>query len=151
MEAYTPFRTKYGYLDGYENTNKSGLTPTQYIFPGDLTDPKLESQIKSKENQQQEALFGWTTRELVDLDCLTIRDAKQGDLESIPILPLLNRPVWETSPAPDFERTYMYVLTGNRGDIAAHNDLIWEALKPALRIASFYLSSVHMLPFVILR
>lgn len=151
MDAYTPFRTKYGYLDGYENSNKSGVTPTQHLFPGHLMDPKLETQIKHKEKIQQEALFGWTTRELADLDCLTIRDTKPGDLESLPIIPLLDRPVWERSSAPDFARTYMYVLKDSQGGggFSAHNDSIWEVLKPALKIASVYLSSIYMLPFVI--
>lgn len=150
MDAYTPFRTKYGYLDGYENSNRSGLTPTQHLFPGALTDPTLETKIKEKEKIQQEAFLGWTTRELADLDCLTIRDAKPGDLDYVPIIPLLDRPVWEQSPSPDFERDYMYLLPKSLGggDFSAHNDVVWEGLKPVLRIASVYLSSVYMLPFV---
>ncbi|CAG8983259.1 hypothetical protein HYALB_00002695 [Hymenoscyphus albidus] len=147
-QAYTPFRKKYGALEVYKGTNfnKSGLTPTEYIFPS-LQRSYTASQIDTIEAVQQDALHGWTTRELADLDCLCIRDAIPGDLDT-PIMPIFNRPVWEAVLArPEFTREKMYPLKNGPGLLSAHNDVAWEVLKPALRIATWYLTSAYFLPW----
>jgi len=134
---------------------RSGLTPIDTLFPADPKNLSREEKLVQAQNKeiaefQQEKFSGFTTRELVDLDVWTTRKLKAGDLQN-PIISLLERQNWETGPYPEVHRSQLPSLrnsTGEVGDWTAANDKIWEALKPAVQIASRVLDSIHLVPWV---
>ncbi len=106
---------KWGLLDG---TTVSGYSPVESVFPKFSPDPKDLEDIDKKrtaqlnrdrETWQREQLFGFTTRELVDLDAITTRKLKKGDLRN-QLHPLLKRKNWEVAPDISHKRNYMYDL-----------------------------------------
>ncbi|KUJ17619.1 uncharacterized protein LY89DRAFT_546953, partial [Mollisia scopiformis] len=100
------------------------------------------------EKHQRSNLYGFTTRELTELDCMPTREVKPADVQSY-IIPLLQRQTWETVPVqPDFQRTRLYPLKNGNGNWVASNDVVWQVMEPCVRLASQTLMSAHLLPWV---
>ncbi|KAF4629310.1 hypothetical protein G7Y89_g8843 [Cudoniella acicularis] len=99
------------------------------------------------EDYQKQQLYGFTTRELADLDALCIRDILPGNLQN-DIIPLFDRPSWELSPAqPAFTRKFLYPFADGSGYWTAHNDEMWRILEPVVRLASRMLMLSYLLPW----
>jgi hypothetical protein len=143
-EAWT---TKYGAMaNGRFGIDKSGFSPTEYTLPilGQSTDPDIDKIEAFQRNQ----LYGFTSRELGQLDCLPTRELTPGNLQN-GIIPMLQRENWERTPAqPDFTRGYLYPLKNGNGMWSADNDAVWDVMEPIIILASRMLLSVHVMPWV---
>ncbi|OWP02859.1 hypothetical protein B2J93_3439 [Marssonina coronariae] len=139
----TAWARKYGQFS--PTNHKSGYTPTEYRFPVlGATNQSPEAQY---EEFQKRKLFGFTTRELAQLDCLPTRELKPSTLASH-IMPILRRENWEQAPLqPDFSRSNLYPLADGRGMWSAHNDVVWDVLEPILILASKFIGSAYVLPW----
>ncbi|PBP21106.1 hypothetical protein BUE80_DR008027 [Diplocarpon rosae] len=139
----TAWARKYGQ---FSPTNpKSGYTPTEYQFPVlGATSPPSGAQYEAF---QKRKLYGFTSRELAQLDCLPLRELKASNLASH-IMPILRRENWEQAPLqPDFSRSNLYPLADGRGVWSAHNDVVWDVLEPILTLASKFVGSAYVLPW----
>ena len=119
-----------------------------YVLPalGQTSEPT----ITAIEKWQREILYGFTSRELDQLDCLPTRELKAVSLRNS-ILPILRRENWEKAPAqPDLTRDHLYPLQNGRGMWSADNDVVWNVMEPIVRLASRMLTSIHVTPWVIL-
>jgi hypothetical protein len=144
QENLTPWAKRYGALPG---TNKSGLTPIDYLFPAP-TSATQSQEVFQSEQFQQFKLMGFTTRELGQLDALCTRDLVPGNLSN-GILSFLQRDAWERRPArPEFQRKYFYRVKGSSGTWIARNDEVWRVLEPCVRLATRILMSTYLLPWV---
>ncbi|TVY91478.1 hypothetical protein LAWI1_G004476 [Lachnellula willkommii] len=146
--AVTQMGLKYGvYEDGH---NCSGLTPLYSLFPTSvdrlsLRERLVEQQNKYFEGFQKIQLYGFTTRELVNLDAVSSRYLKSPDLSNdIHILMAQRR--WETKIDVSSGRTGFYPIgNGYPGDWVASNPIVWTAMLPCLRLASRMIMNFHML------
>ncbi|KAF4635704.1 hypothetical protein G7Y89_g2397 [Cudoniella acicularis] len=128
----TEWVLKYG---AAPDKHKSDLTPTAPRIPAQ--DPDEFYCLELIDNSQRQRLGGFTTRELADLDTLCVRDVTPGNLRN-GVIQLLQRDSWGRIPAqPEFKRSDLYPLRGRPGEHwTAHNNEIWEILRPILKIAS---------------
>jgi hypothetical protein len=139
-----PWAKRYGAMP---NSHKSGLTPIEYLFPGQISAAK-QKEIDQSVMFQQLRLYGFATRELRQLDALCTRDLVQGNLQN-GIVPFLQRSCWEKVHArPDFHRAHLYPVKGGTGMWIADNDEVWTVLEPCVRVASQILMSTDLLPWV---
>jgi len=144
QENLTPWAKRYGALPG---TNKSGLTPIDYLFPAPVTAAQSQ-EVARIEQFQQLKFMGFTTRELGQLDTLCTRDLVSGNLSN-GIISFLQRDSWERRPArPEFQRKHLYRLKNGSGKWVARNSEVWRILEPIVRLASRILMSTHLLPWV---
>ncbi|KAE9371054.1 hypothetical protein N431DRAFT_483664 [Stipitochalara longipes BDJ] len=119
----TVFQSKYG-NPGFP---KSNLTP--------LSPRTSNSQTRSPEEIfQRYALKGYTTTELIELDAHSNRQLRQGNLQN-PILEFMDRKRWELRDFPPLPLPGGGPTLSN-GYWAADNDLVWNVMKPCLRLAS---------------
>lgn len=132
--------------------NKSFLTPVDTVFPTniELSDEQLEQLMlnNAAEIFQRDNFYGFTTRELVDLDAITSRYLNPLNLPNRVIAPLLR---WETVPPMQpngTPRTFYPIGHGFSGVWEASNPIVWSALQPSLVLASQMITSLHMLPWV---
>jgi hypothetical protein len=105
---YRKYEFEFG--DGYATISKSGFTPLQNEFPvmPDAQD-KDQLQLRSDvENFQRDSLYGFTSRELADLDVFTNRRLKPSTLPTM-LHPLFRKERWETEP-PDPDARSLYCL-----------------------------------------
>jgi hypothetical protein len=131
-------------------SHKSGFTPIDTAFPFS-TPPSKNEQLETHriEKFQRHELYGFTTNELAQLDCLPLRDLRQGNLSPNAILPILQRGNWETTPQyPDWDRIHLYPLHNGNGMWVASNDDVWKVLEPICSLATRMLLSAHLLPWV---
>ncbi|KAI0442924.1 hypothetical protein F4803DRAFT_575044 [Xylaria telfairii] len=103
----------------------------------------LES-LKDDQDYQRIVLMGLTTDEMVQNNIHTISDDVEMDLDN-PIHPLFDRDRWDDGWwRGRVARTprNVYNINGTREEYnAATNDVIWEALQPALRLVSMVLAN----------
>ncbi|CAG8974681.1 hypothetical protein HYALB_00006416 [Hymenoscyphus albidus] len=158
--AAVPWPNKYAHIEG-DQTIISQLTPVLSYGsyqPGELTQEMRNAQAtnESIENAQRKLLHGFTTRELTELDAITTRDLRGGDLANV-LHPLFRRERWEYQPDPlgTMERKDYYTFydipekpDGLEGNWAVSNEAVWEVMGPSLRIATYLLASMHMMPFI---
>jgi hypothetical protein len=139
---------KYGATANGKFGSKSGFSPMDYVLPA--LGQNSEPTITAIEKWQREILYGFTSRELDQLDCLPTRELKAVSLRNS-ILPILRRENWEKAPAqPDLTRDHLYPLQNGRGMWSADNDVVWNVMEPIVRLASRMLTSIHVTPWVIL-
>jgi hypothetical protein len=139
---------KYGATANGKFGSKSGFSPLEYVLPA--LGRTFEPTITAIEKWQREIFYGFTSRELDQLDCLPTRELKSGNLRNA-ILPILQRENWEKAPAqPDLTRDHLYPLQNGRGMWSADNDVVWTVMEPIVRLASRILTSVHVTPWVFL-
>jgi len=144
QNGLTPWAKRYGAMP---NSHKSGLTPIDYLFPRQISAAK-QQELRESERFQQSRLYGFTTRELGQLDALCTRDLVPGNLQN-GIVPFLQRDSWEKVPAqPDFQRSRLYPVKNGTGMWIADNDEVWKVLEPCVRVASRLLLSTYLLPWV---
>jgi hypothetical protein len=139
---------KYGAMASGRFGSKSGFSSTSYVVPtlGQAPEPIIITIEKFQRNN----LYGFTSRELGQLDCLPTRELKPGNLQN-DILPILQRENWERAPAqPDFTRDHLYPLKNGNGMWSADNDEAWNVMEPIVRLTSRMLTSVHVMPWVCL-
>jgi hypothetical protein len=126
---------KYGAIaNGKFGAHKSGFSPLDYVFPtlGQIPDPS----IAAIETFQRNVLYGFTSRELGQLDCLPTRELMPGNLQNS-ILPILQRENWERMPPQhDFTRDHLYPLKNGSGMWSADNDEVWDVMEPIVKLAS---------------
>jgi hypothetical protein len=140
----TQFAQKYGPKD---ESHESWYTPLEYLFPRRISDAEREA-ITTREDFQRRELYGFTTRELAQLDVISDRTLKPGNLKN-GIHPLVARDRWEDKPPqPSFTRDYLYPLKNGNGYWSSENPAVWRVLEPCLRLASRFLLSMHALPWV---
>ena len=137
MEGLTPFARKYSPAPGQQ---KSCLTP---LSPRTTYNQDTLLQI---EKYQQHMLSGYTTRELMDLDAYSNRELNPSNLTN-PIHQIMARDRWTLRDWPPL------VVPGgspllNNGYWYEGNDLVWEVMKPCLRLASRMCSHFHTHPWV---
>ncbi|TVY83745.1 hypothetical protein LSUE1_G001148 [Lachnellula suecica] len=146
----TPMGAKYGVIN--KATGRSGLTPVDSLFPVDLKKPtgkalqdrKLDRRM---EDYQRANLYGFTTRELVELDAITSRNLKTPNISNN-ILPVMGKDRWEIQPDTQYGRTGSYPIgKGYSGDWNVRNPIVWAAIQPSLRLASRMLMNFHLLPW----
>jgi len=108
----------------------SGFTPVDDYIPiiprSGIPDPDQAANDR-RVRLQKDALFGFTTQELVHLDIITERALRPGNLQ-LPIHPLLLRERWETQPPCYFERQDLYPLP----DSLSGNCKFWMPLSNTL-------------------
>ena len=143
----TPYARKYG--EKYKG--KSGLTPVEIMFPFPIPGT-LPGQTQSKhdyetlEEFQRQLLWEYTTRELMNLDAISTRSLKPGNLANS-VHPLLCH--WEDRVNPQFTRNGLYPIGhGFNGDWIAENPVVLKILIPVLKLASRILMHVHKAPWV---
>jgi hypothetical protein len=74
-------------------------------------------------------LFTFTTKDLLELDVISLRTFKKSNLR-IPILPFLRRYQWDNG-------THTHKVSfDSKGFFTAHNPTIWTILEPVLVLAS---------------
>lgn len=136
---------KYGqHLAG---SNKSGFTPLDYRFPSILTDEEW-AHIQKVEKFQRKRLFGFTTRELTQLDAISSRDLRTASLQN-GIIPLISKDRWEKTPPKAFTRDHLYPLgNGKQGFWIMGNPEVEKIMMPSLILASRILQSSHLLHWV---
>lgn len=128
------------------NSHKSGFTPIDYTFPSKISAAR-ENEITAIEALQTHRFYGFTARELGQLDALCTRDLVPGNLKN-GIVPFLRRENWEKVPYAHFSRKHLYPVEGGTGMWIADNDEVWKVLEPCVRLASRILLSVELLPWV---
>jgi hypothetical protein len=98
--------------DGTAIISKSGFTPLQDTFPTIPRDQEqyhAQAQLRADiEKFQRDSLYGFTSRELADLDVITNRRLKPSTLPTM-LHPLFRRERWETEP-PDPSVRSLYRL-----------------------------------------
>lgn len=140
----TVFAQKYG---PYPGQTFSGLTPIAPQFPGPQTKEANQLRIE-KENWQRQACWGFTTRELAQLDVFSSRKLNDESLQN-GILPLMARDRWETKPpSPHWKRDFLYRMKDGTGLFTVDNADVWRVLEPCVRLASRHVTSIHCLPWV---
>ena len=96
--------------------SKSGFTPLQNEFP---TIPGAQDHAQAQlradlEKFQRDSLYGFTSRELADLDVITNRRLKPSTLP-IMLHPLFRRERWETEPPDPSVRSLYHLPKGLPG------------------------------------
>lgn len=135
------------------------LTPLPIPNPYDLSKytreerDAIEAVYTEFEEFQKDKLKGFTTRQLYDLDAITNRRLRASTL-NLELHPAFRRDRWEVLVDPTFNRK-LYSMDdladlpdGLGGEWVAGNDLVWRVIVPALRIATYIISSAYLLPFV---
>ncbi|KAI5861523.1 hypothetical protein GGS23DRAFT_611513 [Durotheca rogersii] len=104
----------------------------------------LFARALADQNYQRLYFRNFTSDELVQYGALTMSDDVTCDLQG-PLHPLLQRSRWDDSLWKGDESSrprFVYNLNGMRGEWdAARNDVVWEALQPALQMVSRILYS----------
>lgn len=100
------------------------------------------------EDFQRQKLWGFTTRELIQLNAISTSSLKPASLENV-VIPLLSKQRWEKTPPDAFTRTSLYPLENGEGVWIMDNPVVERVMEPILRLASRILISSHMLPWVI--
>jgi hypothetical protein len=140
----TEYATKYGPIPG---ERFSGITPMTPTFPQPRT-KELRQAMLAREEFQRQALGGFTSQELANLDVFTLRNLKDGNLQN-GILSVMARDRWETRPPnPRWKRNHMYPLKDGSGFWTVDNPGVWAVLEPCLRLATRHLMSMCCLPWV---
>ncbi|KAE9369944.1 hypothetical protein N431DRAFT_345678 [Stipitochalara longipes BDJ] len=137
---------KYGGLaEGRFGYDKSGFSPTEYVLPSiGTTENAITVEI---EKFQRANIYGFTSRELGELDCLPTRELEPGNLQN-GIIPILRRERWERFPAqPDLTRDHLYPLQNGNGMWSGDNPEVWAILEPVVKLASRMLMSIHVMPW----
>ncbi|KAF7879196.1 hypothetical protein EAF04_000394 [Stromatinia cepivora] len=153
----TPFAEKYGHprgpgheiLEDLLPMKKSGLTPAS---PSVVDWKKLASvEAHSKlEHYQRTRFWGFTARELEHIGALA--DSRRGkwdsdsasrwaDLDDVPLHPIFERQHWEREDVIPIHFPKHPYGDGDKYWEVKGNDDIWEALQPALKIATLVLSN----------
>jgi hypothetical protein len=104
--------------DGTAIISKSGFTPLQDTFPTiprDQEQDHAQAQLRVDiEKFQRDSLYGFTSRELADLDVITNRRLKPSTLPTI-LHPLFRRERWETKPPDPSVRSLYHLPKGLPG------------------------------------
>jgi hypothetical protein len=142
MANLTPFARKYFPAPDHQQTNffqtKSLLTP---LSP--RNDISSEDAGARAEKYQREALSGYTTRELMDLDAITFRELNPISLQN-PINEIMSRDRWTLRDYPPHP-----IAGGSANDHwESNNELVWSLMEPCLRLASRMFSNMHKHPWV---
>jgi len=142
MAQQSPWYLKYGPSTSDEFSGQSGYTPTAVVFPNSSG---RTSQDVKKDEWQQKQLFGFTTRELMDLDAINEDALKLSNLRN-GILPWLQiETVWandstESNP-PELNDPY-WDEADNMSDVDQrewwhpNNPKVKDILTPVLVLAS---------------
>ena len=142
----------------------SGWTPVENTFPTfPVSNAGLTDLDKARIKFQRRKLFGFTTLELQDLDVITTRPLRPGNLSN-KLFYLFERDRWAEELPSNFTINKPYPLpTPLQGNCkhpvaelvfntdllgVAKNDVVWDAIEPSLRLASHIISNVHMMPWV---
>ncbi|KAF7890210.1 hypothetical protein EAF00_008525 [Botryotinia globosa] len=136
-EPDTVLKEKYGPYPGQPNDRHSGLTPiVPHITTGGVG--KLDAGTLRREQQQKNAFYNFTAKQLLDLDAniTSTRSLKESDL-NIPLLPCFKRDRWKANGQP-----YALGQLGP-GKWFAQNDVVWELLQPTLQLASMLLINIQ--------
>jgi hypothetical protein len=124
MEATFTFPPKF--QTSAEDPAVSGLSPIDRLFP-QISQGRTIRDKQVWEDYQRDKLRGFTTRELVDLDAVTSRKLRDGDL-SHEIHPILSRCNWEKVPDPRYPRTHMYKMPAGFGGSGECRTHLWRVL-----------------------
>lgn len=100
---------KWGTLAGESVSGYSPVASAFPQFPPTRSNQVVDALNQKREDYQQKNLLGFTTRELQDMDTITDRKLRPGDLRPR-VHKLLERTVWERSPDPLHQRTTMYSI-----------------------------------------
>ncbi|KAL3420974.1 hypothetical protein PVAG01_07419 [Phlyctema vagabunda] len=145
MQKDSVFLRKYGPMaeDNYERLkiprHRSGLTPISRLHPH----PHPQADTDELMAYQRKKMYGFTSRELHDLDCLTTRDTRPASLTGIH--PILDLDRWHTDAARHPERPLYKMDDGS--DWVAGNPRIWPKLAPALRFLTRFIEILHEHPW----
>src|SRR6187402_3468967 len=104
----TRYAEKYGEAVMAAGTGKSALTPLEIVFPADMVtnESMKEAQFrKDIEYFQRQLLWGYTTRDLMNIDAISTRLLKPSNLSN-DIHPLFG--FWEDEIDPMFTRADLY-------------------------------------------
>lgn len=133
------------YCYGPKST-KSGFTPVDYLFPSNSTEANSVKILRIEEYQRSK-LFGFTTRELTQLDAISSRKLRPATLRN-GIIPLLRKERWEKVQPDAFTRRDLCEMKDGKGKWSLHNPVVERVMMPSLRLASRVLMSAHVLPWV---
>jgi hypothetical protein len=124
--------------------NKSALTPTEprYFLHDLLTKGNALKSHLMIEAFQREKLLGFLTSDLIKLDAISSRKLKKANLEN-PILPSLE--MWDN-------KNYFNKIPFGEPNSGvywdADRDEIWDIISPSLQLATRFISSSLIEPFV---
>jgi hypothetical protein len=115
--GWPPKYRKYDFEVGETATiSKSGFTPLQDTFPT-IPGEQNQAQVQLRANIekfQRDCLYGFTSRELADLDVITNRRLKPSTLPTL-LHPLFRRERWETEPPDPSVRSLYHLPKGLPG------------------------------------
>jgi len=144
----TPYALKYGPASPRHQFNrsvlKSHITPVLPLHPS--APPFSPNTIlirEYSEHYQRSLLKGYTVYQLYHINAISEAALTPCSLDN-PIHHLLARHRWTSRP----KTTYEVDPKVGGGQFVATNDVVWNVLTPALRLASWILAYVHMHPWV---
>lgn len=133
---------------------KSGFTPLSPYNPTiQIASPGAANLRQDIQVYQKARFWGFTTRDLQDLDAITSRELREFSINA-PVNPIFGLDRWEKYLRSWYTRNYMYRLPGSLvGEAAdtewtANHPKVWEALEPCLRLASLILENLPKHPWV---
>lgn len=128
-------------LKHLRGTGRSGLSPRYWPGPGEPQFPSQEavSEYDLERSYQREMLGGFTSSTLHAMGALDKPYVKPSNLDN-EIHPFFDRQKWEIHGTIPLEY-------GLKGTYTAHNDMVWNAMLPSLRLASKFIENAHCWPW----
>lgn len=143
-------KDKYGidriFQPTFESSTASGWSPTGNLPL--IANSETINEEKHIEHFQSHYFYGYTVRELVDLDAVSGRVLEEADLKNA-IHPIFSKNVWEKlGERPEEWHAEIPIMTKISDMCIMQNPIIYDAMEPVLILASAFLSRMHALPFV---
>lgn len=136
---FKPDLTKYAERYGaskheyFKNTGKSGISPISPPNPFFPQSPRKLRRARLEERIQRKRLTDFASWELKDSGSWSTDEAALSDLAaSVPLHHLYRRDMWLRGNVP--------IGNGYEGVWDAHEQVVWDAILPALRLASLLLN-----------
>ncbi|KAI9732274.1 MAG: hypothetical protein M1818_007593 [Claussenomyces sp. TS43310] len=144
-----PNLTRYGRLYGtnleseliehLRGTGRSGLTPASVNYREGSLSAVQRAQMQQEIIYQRSANSGWTSEELYRLGAIEQPNVKPNNLSN-PIHPTLSRSRWEAESA-------LPLGDGLPGTWCAANPVVWNVMKPILRLATNWIMTTELYPW----
>jgi hypothetical protein len=132
---------------------KSGLTPLRPSNPAISLSPARMDLQERLIDFQKKLSFGFTTRQLFDLDAITSREVKSLSINT-PIHPMFAKNRWLKENRPDSISKDLYrlpehlIVDGQATVWTAPDPRVWTLLEPSLRLVSLVIENLPNHPWV---
>jgi len=158
MENFSEYAKHYDVRQDAEGNlafgaGKSGLTPLRPSNPAVSLSPARMDLQERLIDFQKKLNFGFTTRQLFDLDAITSREVKSLSINT-PIHPMFAKNRWLKENRPDSISKDLYrlpehLIVDEQATVwTAHDPRVWAVLEPSLRLASLVIENLPNHPWV---